>query len=298
MNNFLYKYKHEIQSAKNRILAESQLMRTSAGEVEVALLGEGHPVLISHGSGGGYDMGIWLGELINGPYQYLAPSRFGYLRSPVPSHPSVESQADIYAAILDEFNLNSVIMIGLSAGGASALQFALRHPTRCKGLIMISAISQPIPPLPRFLRMIYPLMLKSDFLPWLLYTLSPQTVYQGNGISRKLYALIKSSPEKMKFLEKLNKTTFPSTPRRDGMLNDINLMTNFTTAPIEKITAPTLVIHAINDPIVPVASGEYSARTIPNAQFLKLEDGGHFVCVTYLERTIPVIRDFLGLYAV
>ncbi len=81
------------------------------------------------------------------------------------------------------------------------------------------------------------------------------------------------------------------------MLNDINLMTDFTTAPIEKITAPTLVIHAINDPIVPIASGEYSARTIPNAQFLKLEDGGHFTCVTHLEKVIPVIHEFLGRYA-
>lgn len=297
MVNFISTYQHEIQSAKKHLLAHSQLMTTSAGLIEVGMIGEGSPILVSHGSGGGYDMGLWLGKLIQGPYQYIAPSRFGYLRSPVPSNPTPESQADTFAALLDSLNITTVIMIGLSGGGASALQFALRHSNRCKSLIMISAISQPIPPLPRSLRMIYPLMLKSDFLPWLLYTLSPRMVYQGNGISRELYAFIKSDPKKMKVLEKLYKTTFPSTPRRDGMLNDINLMTDFITPPIEKITAPTLVIHAMNDPIIPITSGELLARTIPNAQFLKLEEGGHFVCVTHLERTIPVIRDFLGQYA-
>lgn len=298
MINFILRYKNEIQNAQNHLQAESQLLNTSAGEVEVALLGNGSPILISHGSGGGYDMGLWLGELIGGQYQYVAPSRFGYLRSPVPTNSNPESQADTYAALLDALNITKVIMIGLSGGGASALQFALRHSGRCKGLIMISAISQPIPPLPRSLRMIYPLMLKSDFLPWLIYLLSPQTVYQGNGVSRELLLQIKQDPEKMEYLHKLYKTTFPSTSRRDGMINDLNLMENFTPYPIEQINTPTLVIHAMNDPIIPITSGEFTASTIPNAQFLKLEEGGHFVCVTHLERTIPIIRGFLGQYAV
>ena len=298
MQNFVSRYKQEIQSAQNRLLTESQLIKTSLGLVEVALLGKGSPILISHGSGGGYDMGLWLGELINGQYQYIAPSRFGYLRSPVPSNPTPEFQADTYAALLDTLNLTSVIMIGLSGGGASALQFALRHPARCHGLIMISAVSQPVPPLPPFLRAIYPIMLKSNFIPWLLYTLAPQTVYQGNGVSRELFAHIKNDLEKIKFLENLYKTTFPSTPRRDGMINDLTLMENFTPYPIEQINTPALVIHAVNDPIIPITSGEFSAGTIPNAKFLKLEDGGHFVCVTHLEKTMPVIREFLDRHTI
>jgi len=127
MINFISTYQHEIQSAKNQLLAHSQLMTTSAGLIEVGKVGEGSPILISHGSGGGYDMGLWLGKLIQGPYRYIAPSRFGYLRSPVPSNPTPESQADTYAAFLDALNITKVIMIGLSGGGASELKFTLRH---------------------------------------------------------------------------------------------------------------------------------------------------------------------------
>ncbi len=238
-------------------------------------------------------MGLWLANLIDGQYQYIAPSRFGYLRSPAPPVPTPETQADTYAALLDEFKVNSAIIIGLSAGGVSALQFALRHSGRCRGLVMLSAASRPVPPLSPFLRAIYPLMLRSDFIPWLLYSTAPHVVFQANGVSRALLDKIKPEPEKMHLLDTLYKTTFPSTLRRKGMINDMQQLTNFQSFSIEHITVPTLVVHAVNDPIIPFESGEFSAHTIPNAQFLRLEHGGHFASVTHREVAIPTIQDFL-----
>ncbi len=294
---FIARYKEESLSAKNRLLAASQLYHTSAGAIEAALTGHGSAVLISHGSAGGYDMGIWLAHLIGGQFRYVAPSRFGYLRSPLPPTPTPETQADAFAALFDTLDIDSAIIIGLSAGGASALQFALRHAGRCRGLIMISAVSRSVPPLPAILRAIYPLMLKSDFIPWLFYTTAPDAVFQANGVSRALLAQIKPDGEKMRLLDALYRTTFPSTLRRVGMMNDLEQLTNFPAYPLEQITAPALVIHAANDPIIPFQSGEFSACTIPNARFLRLEDGGHFACVTHREKTIPVIQEFLNCYA-
>ncbi len=243
-------------------------------------------------------MGLWLAQFIGGQFQYVAPSRFGYLRSPVPANPAPEAQADTYAALLDTLKVNSVIIIGLSAGGPSALQFALRHSGRCQGLIMLSAASHPVPPLPLIVRAIYPFMLKSDFIPWLFYAIAPQAVFQANGVSRALLAKIKFEREKMHFLDALYQTTFPTTPRRDGMINDMQQLTNFPSYPIELISVPTLVVHAVNDPIIPIESGEFSAQTIPNAQFIRLEDGGHFACVTHREETMPIVQEFLKRYAV
>jgi pimeloyl-ACP methyl ester carboxylesterase len=294
MLSLVARYKKEKQLARNRLQVGSQLIETSLGVVEAGLIGQGSAILISHGSGGGYDMGLWLAHLIGGPYQYIAPSRFGYLRSSLPPNPSPETQADAYAALLDTLNVSSAIIIGLSAGGASALQFALRHSVRCRGLVMISAVSRPVPPLPPLLRAIYPFMLKSDFIPWLLYSSSPDTVIQGNGVSRALLAQIKPDREKMRLLDALYQTTFPSTLRREGMINDMQQLTTFPTYPLEHITVPTLVVHAVNDPIIPFESGEFSAHTIPIAQFLRLEDGGHFACVTHREKTMPIVQEFLN----
>ena len=42
------------------------MYKTSAGTIEAALIGQGSSILISHGSGGGYDMGLWLAQLFGG----------------------------------------------------------------------------------------------------------------------------------------------------------------------------------------------------------------------------------------
>jgi 2-hydroxy-6-oxonona-2,4-dienedioate hydrolase len=296
MSSFIARYKIENLSARSRLLAGSQLYETSVGVVEAALIGHGTTVLISHGSGGGYDMGLWLAQLIGGQFRYIAPSRFGYLRTPVPANPAPEAQADAYAALLDTLQVNAVIIIGLSAGGPSALQFVLRHPGRCLGLMMLSAASQSVPPLPSIMRAIFPFMLTSDFIPWLFYTISPHAVFQANGVSRALLSRIKFDREKMLLLDALYQTTFPTTPRRDGMINDMQQLTMFPSYPIERITVPTLVVHAVNDPIIPVGSGEFSAQMIPNTRFIKLEDGGHFACVTHREETMPIVQEFLKHY--
>ena len=295
---FVARYEREIKSARSRLQEESRVYQTSAGAIEAAVTDQGSSVLVAHGSAGGYDMGLWLARLIGGNFQYVAPSRFGYLRSPLPPQPTPEAQADLYAALLDMLHVNSIVIIGLSAGGASALQFALRHPGRCRGLIMLSAVSRPVPPLPRLARALYPFMLRSDFIPWLFYTLAPQVVFQANGVSRALLAKIKPDREKMMLLDALYQTTFPSTLRRDGMLNDLQQLTTFPRYPIEQISVPTLVIHAANDPIIPYVSGEFSAQSIPKAQFLILDDGGHFTCVTHREVTMPAVRAFLDRWGI
>ncbi len=293
METILTRYRQEKRLAIERLLSQSELFETALGLLEAAQTGQGSAVLISHGSGGGYDMGLWLARFLGGPYRYIAPSRFGYLRSPRPSDQTPEAQADLYAALLDLLRIDSVVVIGLSGGGASALQFALRHPARCRALILISAISRQVPPLPRFLRAIFPIMLSSDFLPWFLHAVAPRRIYQANGVSREVLARIQKDGETMRQLDALFQTNFPSTPRREGMLCDLQQMANPFSIPLERITTPTLVIHAEDDPVVPIALGEYSAATIPGARFLRLKDGGHFASITHRQETLPAIHEFM-----
>lgn len=288
------KYWQEKQITCENLLSVSQIYETASGPIECASFGIGPAVLISHGGGGGYDMGLWLAKLIGGNFYYIAPSRFGYLRTPVPSSPTPETQADIFAELLDMLNINSTFIIGLSSGGLSALQFAIRHTDRCLGLIMLSAISRSLPPLPLVLRLIYPFLLKSDFIPWAIYSINPDFVYRANGVNRELLGRVKHDQEKMNFLDTLFQTTFPSSLRREGIVNDMRQSVVLLDYQLEQITTPTLVIHAIDDPIVPYNLGEFTARNIPGAQFLSLEEGGHFSCVTHREVAVPIIQKFLN----
>lgn len=47
------------------------------------------------------------------------------------------------------------------------------------------------------------------------------------------------------------------------------------TARLRQITAPTLVIHGSDDPLVPVAGGRDTARAIPGARLLEIDGMGH-----------------------
>ena len=62
--------------------------------------------------------------------------------------------------------------------------------------------------------------------------------------------------------------------------------------PIKSITAPTLVIHAVDDTLVPFAQGQYSADHIPSAQLVRLEEGGHLAIVK--DAVWDTIRAFIA----
>ena len=46
-------------------------------------------------------------------------------------------QADAYAELLDHIGVQQVFVVGVSAGAWSSLQFAIRHPRRCRALVLM-----------------------------------------------------------------------------------------------------------------------------------------------------------------
>jgi pimeloyl-ACP methyl ester carboxylesterase len=137
-----------------------------------------------HGAGGGFDQVIsGAGRLVAAGYQIIAPSRFGYLRSSNPNDPSPENQADAYAVLLDELHIESVAVIGVSAGALSALQFAVRQPDRCRSLTLIvpaASVAGNVLFAPNAMtKAIIEYTLKSDFIYWLGITLARDRVIRS-----------------------------------------------------------------------------------------------------------------------
>jgi pimeloyl-ACP methyl ester carboxylesterase len=291
---FISQYQQETQAQAAQLLAGSQLIETSYGPVEFGQAGSGPTVILSHGSIGGYDSGLWLASLLGPGFHYLAPSRFGYLRTPLPADPSPAAQAGQYAALLDALQIERTAVLGLSAGGPSALQFALRYPDRCTCLVMLSAISHQFTKIPWALKALIFGLMKINFLPWLLFRLSPASVYQTNGVSRALLSQISGDPEKMKLLQALAATSLLPALRRDRIRNDWQQATQMQPYPLDRINVPTLVVHAVNDPVVAFEFGRFSAAQIPGARLLEVEDGGHFCCITHREKVVPAIVRFLN----
>jgi pimeloyl-ACP methyl ester carboxylesterase len=107
-------------------------------------------------------------------HRLIAPSRFGYLRSSSPDEASPAHQADAFAELLDAPQIHRVHVVGMSTGALSALQFAVRHPDRCRSLtVIVPAAAAVMPaqgPLPEqgpIAKAIAEYAIRSDFLWWL-----------------------------------------------------------------------------------------------------------------------------------
>jgi pimeloyl-ACP methyl ester carboxylesterase len=132
------RYNSELRRARHAARSGGLIAHTTAGPVEYAETGAGIPLLSIHGAGGGYDQGLAsVADLVGGGFHVIAPSRFGYLRTPVPRDASPAAQADAHAALLSELNTASAIVVGFSAGARSAVELAIRHPDRVAALILI-----------------------------------------------------------------------------------------------------------------------------------------------------------------
>lgn len=62
---------------------------------------------------------------------------------------------------------------------------------------------------------------------------------------------------------------------------------------IRAVGIPRLVIHGVQDPI-PIAGGRAWAAGDPNARFLALSPGGHFIFIEQREAVLAAIEDFLA----
>jgi pimeloyl-ACP methyl ester carboxylesterase len=63
---------------------------------------------------------------------------------------------------------------------------------------------------------------------------------------------------------------------------------------LERITAPTLVIHGTDDPLIDRSGGEATARAIGTAELLLLDDMGHDLPLPLLPRIASALIDHIG----
>lgn len=278
------RYGRMMRVAHARVNQGAQQVDTACGTIEAAVTGQGAPVLVIHGAAGGFDQGVMLAELMIGTegYQVIAPSRFGYLGSPVPEDASLDAQADAYACLLDALGIDApVAVLAFSAGGPSALQFALRHPERTAGLVMVSAISYTEPlddPDRAGTEALINRLVGSDLLYWLGTQFARGQVAQLFGVSSAVQAGL--TPLELQEIDDILASMLPMSRRLDGIMVDQTREVS-RDLPLNQIGVPTLVLHARDDGLAVFANAEHTAASIPGAELVAFETGGHLLAGRY-----------------
>lgn len=266
-------FRRDIAQARARLSAQpTQVYHSTCGSIQYRTSGDGPAVLISHGITGGVDQAesiVTRWRNLRPDYRFIYVSRFGYLESALPQHATVRMQAAAYRQLLDHLGINRVFVVGNSAGGPSAMWFAIEYPQRTNGLILISsAVPGPVPePIP-------PLVAKHDLIYWgavkaapdlLLRMLMPKSVIASMSKEQKAFAV-----------ENAFVASMPISERTDGIRFDNNVgVPGVNDIPFEQITPPTLIIQAADDPRE-YTGGQEMASRIPNSTFLGFT-GGHLL---------------------
>ena len=284
-------FQEQMKDSRERLLAGSHIIQTRNGSIEYAQTGQGYRVLVVHGAGGGYDQGLFISEIfLSEDFRVIAPSRYGFLRTPLPANATPAAQADAYIDFLDALNISKVAVIGFSAGGPSSLEFALRHPDRVSALVLVSAVVHKEKPIDLKDIIIHYLIFKSDFLFWMIPKNFESSSLSFFGIPPEVQANL--TPDEKRWLSEVFVPSMnPISQRQAGMLND-RINSVFLDYQLDEINVPTLIVYARDDTLVNRSHSESAARKIPDAKVIVLESGGHILMGNH-ERVRSEIVEFL-----
>jgi pimeloyl-ACP methyl ester carboxylesterase len=271
------------------------MVGTAAGPIEVAEEGIGIPLFSIHGAGGGYDQGLSnAAELVGDGFRVIAPSRFGYLGTPIPANTSPSAQADAHAALLTELKVDKAVVVGISAGARSAIELALRHPERVAALILIvPATYSPADPVAiegsRGSQVaLWLVNAGADFAWWATEKVAPSVLIRFIGVPPEIVAA--ASTEDRNRVMRIVRSVQPLSRRYPGINIDSN--PSLPRLPLQNVNAPTLIISAQDDLFNTLPAAEFAAATIPNAKLVVYDRGGHLL-VGHEREVRALIGDFL-----
>jgi pimeloyl-ACP methyl ester carboxylesterase len=102
--------------------------------------GEGRPLVLVHGLGGGAANWIELAPLLAERRRVLVPDLPGHGgSSPLPAAPNLAAYADRIALVIDREDMAPAPVVGHSFGGTVALRLAIRRPDAVSGVVLAAA---------------------------------------------------------------------------------------------------------------------------------------------------------------
>ena len=275
------------------------MVTTARGPIEHAVVGIGAPVLVLHGSPGGIDAAQLMAQFL--PKDALrggARLATGVHRHPAQQRPpSIDDEADLLAALLDE--------LGIEPSGRPLLVGwrPLRIPARrsasaaSAALVAFAAVSEsyPTPKLKFIDRLLLQTRPGNKLLSYLAAKQPEQFVTgvlasEGSLSKQQLkerVAHVMDDPDKRDFVVGLGLTAEQTAERKTGYDNDIRAVLDIESLELERITAPTLVIHGTADSDVPYSHGVFAAAQIPGAELLVLDTGTHLAFYTHPDSEKP-----------
>lgn len=222
------------------------------------------------------------------------------LSDPVPRVRTLDERALEIEAVMDAVGFRSAALLGVSEGGPAAILFAATRPERTRALILTGTTSysnvdgwddlerDPVELCARAVG-----ELGEEYVPsveWMAHAQEfGRAVRSAWGTGAALKSVLSSVPS-MRMLGTLERMCASPGMARATLEASFRI----DVRPIlPTITVPTLVLHARDDPAVPVQLGRHLADHIPGARMVELEGADHAPWFTDPDRIATEVEELL-----
>lgn len=243
------------------------------GRIHLLRGGQGAPLLLLHAAGGA---GRWheFHQLLARRFTVFAPDHPGFGGSDeLPEVDGVDDLVYHYLDLIERLGLDGPHVVGLSFGGWIAAELAVAAPQAIGSLVLLAAAGLRLPEHP-----------VAD-----LFLMTP---------TQRANVLFHDPAKAAAFA--------PADPDLDAIIDayrDLTALARFAWSPLlsnpklerrlRRVTAPTQVVWAADDRLIPIAHGRRYAELIPHAEFAVIENCGHAAHFECPREAADLVTDFL-----
>jgi pimeloyl-ACP methyl ester carboxylesterase len=259
---------------------------------------DGMPLVLIHGSMASlHTFEPWTG-ILGDEYRVVTLDLPAHgLTGAVPNRDySSEAQLKVVKAVIDHLDLERVVIGGNSMGGGVSWRFALAHPNRVLGLVLLNASGpsvwyesegseEPKNPSPLIFRLLSQAWFRAiagRIDPYYLAVQGAESSYNGSpvvddALVMRYYELALRAGTREAILSR-----FSQPFNRARVQVDLTLLTQ-----------PTLILWGREDAVIPVSAGERFHEVLPNSQLIIYDDVGHVPMEEIPKRSADDVRAFI-----
>ncbi|TET42714.1 MAG: alpha/beta fold hydrolase [Dehalococcoidia bacterium] len=254
--------------------------QVKVGKLDIRYLngGEGDPLIVIHGGGGGASAWLQNAMDLSRYYTVYIPDLPGFGHSQSMSDNFSLSE---FVAFLEEFSHNLGLkhfhLMGHSIGGCIALDYALKFPHKVRRLVLVSSFC-----------------LGKEIALWVRFLSHPAF---GRSLGEAALAILKAA----RWLVRLFCGSFQFVNPVSRLKIDIGKssmtlkgQTRVLLSRLSELTVPTLLVWGAKDGIVPVSQAYAATQLIPNCQLQVFEGCGHSVYKQKAKEFSQLLASFLS----
>jgi pimeloyl-ACP methyl ester carboxylesterase len=245
--------------------------------------GSGDPVILLHGTGG--EGARWMPTIkgLASNFRIIAPDQIGFGQS---DKPLTTYHAGVFAGFLAGFmkaiGVPRATIVGQSMGAAVALHLAVHHPELVERLVLVDggnyrSASDPPPPPPNWRdRQIA----------------NAGTLEESREYLKKLYydhSFVTDELVEHNLILRL-RSAYTIESMQTANARGLGAVTE---EEVRAITAPTLLVWGMNDPLSPVANADKLNAALKNSRKVLIDKAGHYPFLEHADKFNQIVLEFL-----